>query len=137
MVRTQKQNQKMLPTSQMYHLLRKTRPVCRTCCLLRNLIFTAHNDTKFLVTTALPILQYKTALVQVHMSFISLFNSLQSLRKAFRYVQCCVAVTGATAILHTGVELVQLQKLEVTGLFKHSVLQLGLLPKASTCKPIT
>lgn len=85
---------KMLPTSQMYHLLRKTRLVCRTWGLLRKLIFTAHNNTEFLVTTALPILQYKTALVQVHVSFFSLLNSLQSLRRAFRCVQCCLAVTG-------------------------------------------
>lgn len=85
---------KMLPTSQMYYLLRKTRPVCGTGCLLRKLIFTAHNNSEFLVTTASPILQYKMALVQVHVSFISLFNSLQSLRKAFRCVQCCLAVTG-------------------------------------------
>lgn len=61
----------------------------------RKLIFTAHNNTDFLVTTALPTLQYKMVLVQVRMSSISLFSSLQSLRKAFRCVQCCPAVTGA------------------------------------------
>jgi len=94
--------QKILPTSQMYHLLRKTRRVCRTWCLLRKVIFTAHNNTKFLVTTALPISQYKIALVQVHVSFNSLSNSLQSLRKAFRFVQCCLAVTEANAVLHVG-----------------------------------
>lgn len=121
---------KMLPTSQMYHLLRKTRLVCRTWCFLRKLIFIAHNNTKFLVTTALPILQYKTALVQVHVSFISLFSSLQSLRKAFRCVQCCLAVTGTNSPAHRcTMELVWLQKSEVTGLFKHSMLQSGLLLK--------
>lgn len=59
--------------------------------------FTAHNNTEFLVTTALPTLQYKMVLVQVHVSFISLFSSLQSLRKAFKCVQCCSVVTGANA----------------------------------------
>lgn len=71
---------KMLPTSQMYHLLRKTRLVYRTWCLLRKSISTAHNNTQFLVTTTLPILEYKMDLVQAHVSFISLFNSLQPQR---------------------------------------------------------
>lgn len=81
----------MLPTSQMYHLLRKTRLVYRTWCLLRKLIFTAHNNTQFLVTTTLPILEYKMDLVQVHVSFISLFNSLQSQRslQVCPMLPCC------------------------------------------------
>lgn len=60
----------------------------------KKVTFTARNNTEFLVTTALPILQYKMALVQAHVSFISLFHSLQPLRKALRCVQRCLAVTG-------------------------------------------